>query len=199
MYPTRLLRRVVHYLWECHREPGEMRIRLEHPNRDQLHVEEAVETSQVFVRYFAKGTTGELVKQTEVVCYIAQHGEWLPMERYLANGGTTIYAVGLVKGESVKLFPMDNQHEGAGFCDAWALRLLEEGWLAIAAKLKPLAARLPARPQWPEPTTPAPDLETIEEWMWEDGGCEATDACWVEPDGVCSHGHPSWLLRLGLV
>ena len=52
---------------------------------------------------------------------------------------------------------------------------------------------------WPEPTTEAPDLETIEEWMWEDGGCEATDGCWLEPDGVCPHGHPSWLLVMGLI
>lgn len=52
---------------------------------------------------------------------------------------------------------------------------------------------------WPEPTTEQPDLETLEEWMWEDGGCEATDSCWVEPDGTCPHGHPSWLLKLGLI
>ena len=54
------------------------------------------------------------------------------------------------------------------------------------------------RPRWPAPTTEQPSLETIEEWMWEDGGCEATDGCWLEVDGVCPHGHPSWLLRLGL-
>lgn len=54
-------------------------------------------------------------------------------------------------------------------------------------------------PKWPEPTTDEPDLETLESWMFEDGGCEATDGCWVEPDGVCQHGHPSWFLRLGLI
>lgn len=31
------------------------------------------------------------------------------------------------------------------------------------------------------------------------GGCEATDGCWVEPDGVCEHGHPSWLVWLELL
>jgi hypothetical protein len=55
------------------------------------------------------------------------------------------------------------------------------------------------RSRWPEPTTERPDLETLEEWEFEDGGCEATDGCWVEPDGVCEHGHPSWLLRLGYI
>ncbi len=43
-----------------------------------------------------------------------------------------------------------------------------------------------------------PSLEQLEEWLSE-GGAEATDGCWVEPDGVCPHGHSSWLLRLGLI
>jgi hypothetical protein len=45
-----------------------------------------------------------------------------------------------------------------------------------------------------------PDLETLMEWA-EEGGCEAACSygCWVEPDGVCEHGKPSWLLQLGLI
>lgn len=46
--------------------------------------------------------------------------------------------------------------------------------------------------------TPAPSLDTLMRWEAEDG-CEATDGCWVEPDGVCPHGHESWLLVLGLI
>lgn len=49
-----------------------------------------------------------------------------------------------------------------------------------------------------EPTLEPPDLETLMEWEAE-GGCEATDGCWVESDGMCSHGHRSWLLELGLI
>ena len=30
------------------------------------------------------------------------------------------------------------------------------------------------------------------------GGCETTDGCFVEPDGSCDHGQPSWLLARGL-
>lgn len=52
---------------------------------------------------------------------------------------------------------------------------------------------------YPIPTEPQPDLDTLEEWMEEGGGCEATDGCWVEPDGVCPHGHPSWLRHLGVI
>lgn len=45
-----------------------------------------------------------------------------------------------------------------------------------------------------------PDVETLIEWESE-GGCEAAcpHHCWVEPDGRCTHGNPSWLLKLGLI
>jgi hypothetical protein len=43
-----------------------------------------------------------------------------------------------------------------------------------------------------------PSIEQLEEWMAE-GGCEATDGCWVEPDGQCEHGKRSWLLVLGMI
>jgi len=48
-------------------------------------------------------------------------------------------------------------------------------------------------------TSAVPDMETLLEWMSEDGGCEATDGCWVEPDGVCPHGHSSWLRVMALI
>lgn len=51
---------------------------------------------------------------------------------------------------------------------------------------------------WPKPTVEAPDMEELEEMM-EDCWCEATDGCTVEPDGVCEHGHPSWLIRYGWI
>jgi hypothetical protein len=56
------------------------------------------------------------------------------------------------------------------------------------------------RPElWPEPETDQPDDEDLIEGLDESGGCEATDGCWVEPDGYCQHGHVSWLLKLGLI
>lgn len=50
-----------------------------------------------------------------------------------------------------------------------------------------------------EPTVPQPSLELMMQWESGDGGCESTDGCWVEPDGQCEHGYPSWLLYLGLI
>lgn len=53
--------------------------------------------------------------------------------------------------------------------------------------------------QWPEPTCSAPPLEELQEAVLEDGVCETTDGCSAEPDGYCEHGHPSWLLQMGLI
>lgn len=43
-----------------------------------------------------------------------------------------------------------------------------------------------------------PSPEDLEEWL-NDGYCEATDGCAVEPDGTCEHGAPSWLLQMGMI
>ncbi len=43
-----------------------------------------------------------------------------------------------------------------------------------------------------------PTVIQAQQWMME-GGCEAIDGCWVEPDGHCPHGFPSWLLHIGLI
>ena len=54
------------------------------------------------------------------------------------------------------------------------------------------------RAKYPKPTEPEPDMGQLEDWVF-DGVCEATDGCEVEPDGMCPHGHPSWLLQLGMI
>ena len=42
------------------------------------------------------------------------------------------------------------------------------------------------------------DIEQLQMWD-EEGGCETPDGCWVEPDGICEHGHKSWLLIMGMI
>jgi hypothetical protein len=54
------------------------------------------------------------------------------------------------------------------------------------------------RSRWPEPTTEEPTDDELREMVF-DSVCDATDGCMVEPDGICEHGHPSWLLKLGLI
>lgn len=47
-------------------------------------------------------------------------------------------------------------------------------------------------------TESKPSIKRMERWVF-DGVAEATDGCTVEPDGVCEHGHSSWLLVLGFI
>ena len=48
------------------------------------------------------------------------------------------------------------------------------------------------------PTRKQPSIGTMYKWL-DEGVAKATDGCRVEPDGVCPHGHLSWLLELGLI
>ena len=43
-----------------------------------------------------------------------------------------------------------------------------------------------------------PSEKTLQEWH-SDGGCEAIDGCWTEPDGTCDHRYPSWLRALNWI
>lgn len=43
-----------------------------------------------------------------------------------------------------------------------------------------------------------PSIKTLERWS-NDCGCKAIDGCWVEPDGECHHGYPSWMLAFGVI
>jgi len=58
--------------------------------------------------------------------------------------------------------------------------------------------RPPRTGPWPEPLEDVPSMEEVWEWL-EEGRAEATDGCWVELDGVCEHGYPSWLLYRGCI
>jgi hypothetical protein len=51
---------------------------------------------------------------------------------------------------------------------------------------------------WPRPTADQPSIYDLWDWDDEYGGSEATDGCWVDAEGVCKHGYPSWLIQLEL-
>ncbi|MCX5207476.1 hypothetical protein OG897_39500 [Streptomyces sp. NBC_00237] len=64
----------------------------------------------------------------------------------------------------------------------------------------PIVSREAKEDQEPEngDGTGMPSIEQMQSWMSE-GGAEARDGCWVEPDGTCEHGSPSWLLAIGVI
>lgn len=43
-----------------------------------------------------------------------------------------------------------------------------------------------------------PDDDKIADMLCDEG-CETPCGCWVEQDGRCKHGNPSWLRVLGMI
>jgi hypothetical protein len=139
-------------------------------------------------------------------------GLWAPMEVNQVFGGWALYAELDDRGWVVLHDPVA-QAELAAECEqVFARNLARHGWLRWGQRSQAaiqLASQLVGKTaemqpemhegQWPQPTAGEPSPETLEEWIDGDGACAATDGCWVELDGVCPHGHPSWLLRLGLI
>jgi len=41
-----------------------------------------------------------------------------------------------------------------------------------------------------------PSKKSLKKWI-STGVAKSVDGCSVEPDGVCPHGYPSWLIVLG--
>ena len=52
---------------------------------------------------------------------------------------------------------------------------------------------------YPTPTVEEPSVDEIGAMLVDAIDTEATDGCFVEPDGLCPHGHPSWLIVLKLI
>ena len=52
---------------------------------------------------------------------------------------------------------------------------------------------------YPPPTVDQPSDDEIGAMLVDAIDTEATDGCLVEPDGLCPHGHPSWLIVLKLI
>jgi len=68
-----------------------------------------------------------------------------------------------------------------------------------AAHPQPATGSFPDLGRFQQYADDMPDEEQLLEWLEEGGGCQALDGCWVEPDGQCPHGLPSWLRALRMI
>jgi len=167
--------------------------RLELTLDGQTLLVETIKPRVIRLAYFAQCEEGYSVLERDVLFFVDDEGRWIPYKtRYLT---TRTYALVDTAGEQLCLADPDNQAALAVYCDNWSVHLRDEGWLSERVRcVDPLNQRI----NWPEPTVEEPDIETLTEWMNE-GVCEATDGCIVEPDGHCAHAHPSWLLYVGWI
>jgi hypothetical protein len=160
-----------------------------------LVIEEIIKHRQMRVCYWLFDADGNRVPEPELWFYIDPYGHWVPYEIHRHTAGNHAFAdLDLAHGE---LFVIDPKHQAAlaYFADSWADILRAQGWIEDADKCI-------TQPQtWPEKDEPAqpPAVQDLWDWLDEYGKCLATDGCWTDVDGTCEHGHPSWLVVLGLV
>ena len=163
----------------------EARLRLDMPGFDRLVIERTGEKLVSVAHYYEQH--GRLMPDPEIVFFTGESG-WIPLEITQVLGGQRVYAVVSSDGQELALINAVDQASLALFAEDWAHNIETQGWLEDAEKWDPCD---PSKAQ-------APDLETLIEWEAE-GGCEAVDGCWVDSDGTCTHGCPSWLLVMGLI
>lgn len=179
-------------------QPGAHMV-LNMPNFDRLVVEAVDEHRILVAHYFEQN--GDLVADPAVTFFVDGAGEWIPIGIDMVLAGSRSYVKLVGDAQDIELcHDPEGQADLAEFCATWATNIESQGWLAkgvIQGDVDQTAAT--SESKWPEPTTDEPDQDTIFDWLIMDGNCEATDGCLIEPDGICYHGHPSWLLRLGLI
>ena len=178
-------------------------IRLDMPHYDRLCIEN-IGFKRISVAHYFE-SNGDLVAEPDIVFFMDDEQGWLPIEITQSMTGWASYVEMSDDGMTILQCVEYKQIDLARFAETWAQNIIDQKWLERATKHERAeeatennAQSTKAGNQWPEPTTDEPDLEAIADWM-VDSVCEATDGCIVEPDGICPHGHPSWLLRLGLM
>ncbi len=170
-------------------------LELSQPGKGRVLIEELVKGRQMRLAYILFDESGLPVVEPELQFQIGKDGHWVPIAiSRISTGSHTFAILDSERGENI---PTDaaRQAELANFADYFAEVLRNNGWITHSRKWfgAPSLGK-----QFSDENEP-PDLDTLQQWMDDDGGCEATDGCWVEVDGRCPHGHKSWLLELGLV
>jgi len=172
--------------------------RLDQPGYERLCVE-TISAQRVSVAHYFE-MNGDLVPDPDIVFFIDQKGEWAAIGITDSFGPWCSLVKMAPDGNSVVSYDREGQASLATFAETWAQNLIDQQWLerGTCKRSSKQDAENNARVRWPEPMTDQPDLEVLLAWFM-DGDGEATDGCIVEPDGVCPHGHPSWLLKLGMM
>lgn len=199
MYPAEFMDQLVHDLIEHYEAEvlpsGLIYLELRMVGYGVLVIEEQVKHKQMRVCYLLYNAQSVAVPEPEMLFHLDERSDWIPYEIRCHTLG--IRWIGQVDPGSGELLIMDevNQAALANLADMWAECLRAQGWIAWASKC---ITQPPALAEKELPCMPPP-VEELWDWVDEYGQCQATDGCWCAPEGCCEHGHPSWLVALGLI
>lgn len=190
------LQAFVETLLARHSTSKEMNLQLILGETEIVVISQTADHRQVRLNHFIVMYQGRLVKDLEIAFFVDDEGHWIPYVYY--RPPTDHRICGAIDTRYPKLV-IENpwyQRAVASQCDLWAIRLRNQAWLEEGKLLSSVGMEFEGELLWPTPTVDEPDGEQLEQWIMA-GVCEATDGCMVKLDETCSHGHPSWLLRMG--
>jgi len=146
---------------------------------------EPVNEVLVNISYRRKDEKGRYIKPYAVLFY-TRDSEWVIVEVETPECSITAATLETRQSEYYcqSIFAQQKAIEAIA---QWTEELYAEDWLEKSTVVEPS-----------NESNHRPSLSDLSAWM-EEGGCEALDGCWVEPDGHCEHGYPSWLLHYSLI
>lgn len=202
MKPSPKMKEEIEKLAQKHNVPfaqiGEY-FRLDMPHFDRLCIEK-IGVNRISVAHYFE-MNGDLVPDPDIVFFVTDNGDWCPIGINQSIGGWRSYVKMTADGAGIEAYDPVGQAGLADFAEIWAQNIADQEWLERGSCTDSFVATAAASPKttWPAPVTDAPDMDAIFDWLLLDGDCEATDGCIIEPDGVCQHGYPSWLIQLGMI
>lgn len=161
-----------------------------------LVIEEKIKQQQMSVCYWLYDAQRRPVREPEMLFFLDEYEQWIPLEIRRHTVGVQVYAKLDEADTKVRTTGEGSHATLAEAADAWAKRLRIQGWLGNADKV---ITQLQPWLEVDDEAVQPPSVDDLWDWVDEYGKCTSTDGCWVEADGVCEHGHKSWLLELGLI
>lgn len=102
-------------------------IRLNLPGFDRLCIERIASNAVSVAHYFEMN--GDLVPEPDIVFFVDEWGEWLPIEITQSMTGWTRVVEFNEDGDKIMRYRPDEQADIASFAETWAQNLIDQGWL----------------------------------------------------------------------
>lgn len=107
-------------------------IRLNMPGFDRLCIEVIAPHAVSVAHYFE--ANGDLVPEPDIVFFVDEWGEWLPIEITQSMTGWTRVVEFNETGDKIMRYRPDEQADMASFAETWAQNIIDQGWLTEGKK-----------------------------------------------------------------
>ena len=107
-------------------------LRLDLPDFDHLCIEVISPQAVSVAHYFEMN--GDLVAEPDIVFFIDEWGEWLPIEITQSMTGWTRVVEFNEEGDKIMRYRPDEQADIAAFAETWAQNIVDQGWLTEGVK-----------------------------------------------------------------